>query len=101
MMNGTKPYGASGRQGCRPNRQAGSLPYVPLPFGRWSHFEVFARRVVAIQFDGARLRTSRLTRTRPPLQNCGGCTLAPPKTQIVQLPGAGTACNPPGCRYND
>jgi len=92
---------ALGRQGCRPNRQAGSLPYVPLPFDRRSHFAVFARRVVAVQFDGVRLRTSRLTRTHPPSQNCGGWTLAPPKMQIVQLPGARTACNPPGCRYND
>jgi len=90
-----------GRRGCRPNRQAGSLPYVPLPFDRRSHFAVFARRVVAVQFDGVRLRTSRLTRTHPPSQNCGGWTLAPPKMQIVQLPGAWTACNPPGCRYND
>jgi len=130
MMNGTKPYGASaerkedfpewcgrraailaagsagilacrtlGRQGCRPNRQAGSLPYVPLPFDRRPHFEVFARQVVAVQSDGVRLRTSRLTRALPPSQNCGGWTLAPPKMQI-EIPGAWTACNPPGCRYN-
>jgi len=66
-----------------PPEPAGWKPALrAVVLDRWSHFEVFARQVVAVQSDGARLRTSRLARTRLPSENCGGWTLVQAKMQI-------------------